>query len=325
MSFRGTQRFRMNPRALMVKGGAVDGLADLAKAFIEAPIMRRKIELANKRLAQQAADADEARQYRHEEHAAAMELANRKLDGAGSTALKPTQINGIAQGIMAHARQAATTDDVFKGKIVDEKKARKEYEHLRRLVPESIRSQIPDYDGGMSGETAAPSAQHAALDDATGPDAEGMGEATADPGEGIAPDEAPADRSYNDRVANADSYQPVAMDEVGGMGGDDPGADIAPPAAAPAATRPAAQARPSTAKGMGVMRSAWAGKPKGGGPPAPAQEADPVQALLPNLHPDDQAAYQRILATGEPDRIAAARQRLLQAASQPADALDQVP
>lgn len=321
MSFRGTQHFRMNPRALMVKGGAVDGLADLAKAFIEAPIMRRKIELANKRLAQQAADADEARKFRHEEHAAAMEIANRKLDGAGSTALKPTQINGIAQGIMAHARQAATTDDVFKGKIVDEAKARKEYEHLRRLVPESIRSQIPDYDGGMGGEAAAPSAQHAALDDATGPDAEGTGEAKADPGEGIAPDEAPVDRSYNDRAANADSYQPVAMDEVGGMGGDDPGADLAPPAAAPVATRPAAQAR----KGMGVMRSAWAGKPKGGGPPAAAQEADPVQALLSNLHPNDQAAYQRILATGEPDRIAAARQRLLESAQGPSAALDEVP
>lgn len=318
MSFRGTQRFRMNPRALMVKGGAVDGLADLARAFVEAPIMRRKIELANKRAAQAEADAAEARQYRHEEHAAAMDIANKKLDASGSTALKPTQINGIAQGIMAHARQAATTDDVFKGKSVDEKKARKEYEHLRRLVPESIRGQIPDYDGTIGGATEAPSAQHAALDDA-GADAEGGGEASADPGEGIAPDEAPVDRSYNDRVANADSYQPVAMDEVGGMGGDDPGADLAPP---PAAAAPAAPAR--AAKGMGVMRSAWAGKPKGGGPQAIPEDQN-VAAILPNLHPDDQAAYQRILATGEPDRIAAARQRLLQAASQPADALDQVP
>lgn len=171
MSFRGVQRWRPNYQAMMVKGGAVDGLADLAKAFVEAPIMRRKIELANKRLAAQEADRAESMTMRREEHGAAMEDHKAALDlkrqqlGAKST-LKPNQINGITMGIMAHARQAGTMKVGDGIETFDEEAARKEYEHLRKLVPADIRDQIPDYDGGAVGATEAPAAQHDALDDA---------------------------------------------------------------------------------------------------------------------------------------------------------------
>jgi hypothetical protein len=363
MSFRGVQRWKPNYSAMMVKGGAVDGLADLAKAFVEAPIMRRKIELANKRQAAAEADAADSRQMRHEEHDATMALSRQKLAAGGKpTDIKPTQINGITQGIMAHARQAGTMKVGDGIETFDEATARKEYEHLRKLVPDSIRAQIPDYDGALSGATAEPAAHQDALDGATqGPPAPGadhpaasaLGEITPGDGDGhdseglsdhdldqagaglaagdhrqgpMEPDEAAWNDAAMQEIENTvRGRKPTAGMRSGPRTRLDPG-DLAMGLAGDDADpqKPIARARLAIQQGeidQGRAAIAANGAVVQADPAADAkraqQEDQAIATIVPALHPRDQAAYKRVLASGDPQRIAIARKRLL-ALAQPA-------
>lgn len=360
MSFRGTQRYRPNyAGAAMVQGGAVDGLADLAKAFIEAPIMRRKIELANKRQALEEADRAEARQYRHEEHDATMALNRAKLAGTGKPGtLKATQVNGITMGIMQHARQAGIEDAGQLGKTFNEAKARQEYEHLRKLVPAEIRSQIPDYDGALVGDTEAPAAQaggldtgdHAELDhahmdagggaDGDGADAEGLTDHDfAGMGSGGAPAESdvhapiqgpmqPDEQAWSDAATGqindaAAGRKPLAAArrslDPADLATFVAGGDRKPLAAARLQSQQGevdtGRAQDDQRRQDGVTRAARAQAAAKDQAARSEQEDRAIATIVPTLHPRDQAAFQRVLATGDAGRISVARQRLLQLAN----------
>jgi hypothetical protein len=351
MSFRGVQRWRPNYSAMMVKGGAVDGLAELAKAFVEAPIMRRKIELANKRQAAADAERAEDRRMRREEHAAKL------AENGKPEKVKATQLHGITSGLMEHARRAGTVKDSDGIETFDETAARKEYEHLRKLVPAELRGQIPDYDGGMAGDTAAPAAQEGALDEPDRPaaaapgadhpaaaalaevddgadldaDADEMADAAAGGGY-QAPIQGPMDpeeQAWSDYATEAaenvaDGRQPNAGRRPAPRTRLDRG-DMADFVMGDQDQAPVAGARLGLQQGEIDQGRAEAEAQAAGadpmlGPPAPAAadrakaEDQMIAAIVPALHKKDQAAWQRVLASKDPRRIQGARQALLRLA-----------
>ncbi len=135
MSFRGFSPWKnlgMDERGAMVKGGAIDGLADLAKAFVNAPITRRKLELAEAR--QRAATERSDVLFKQGQEDRTQRGKDRDLSNR-------LRVGGIAAQLAREARESTS----IKGMPGDEKDVAAAYNRLRKLQPPEVAAMLPEY------------------------------------------------------------------------------------------------------------------------------------------------------------------------------------